>query len=334
MAQPYPGVRDVIRETFSQQSLDSDTIDVMINSLSKSTLQQYNTAYKLWFNFCKENSLNFFKASVPSLLKFLSNQFKRGASYNTLNTFRSALSLILGKETCSNDCVNRFLKGVFKTRPNLPKYQKCWDPSIVLTYLSSLSPNESLSLEVITKKLVTLLALSTGQRVQTLTLIKIDNISISDTCITIAIDDLIKTSAPNRANQQLVIPYFNEKPNICPAKTLSTYLHKTKDLRSTPGTEKLILTTKKPVHNASAQTVSRWIKQVLGDSGIDVSVYGAHSTRHASTSAARRAGVSVDVIKRAAGWTGSSLCFAKFYNLPLNNTDEDRAFAGAVFDIN
>lgn len=186
---------------------------------------------------------------------------------------------------------------------------------------------------MITKKLVTLLALSTGQRVQTLALIKFNNISVGETAIIITLDELIKTSAPNKANQNLVIPFFNEKPNICPAKALSHYMNKTREMRNQPATDRLILTIQKPIHNATAQSISRWIKQVIKDSGIDVGVYTSHSTRHASTSAARRAGVSVDVIKRAAGWTGSSLCFAKFYNLPLDNSDQDGSFARAVFNI-
>lgn len=326
-------MRNTLREAFIQQSLDINTVDIMINSLSQSTQNQYNTAYKLWFNFCKSNNVNFFKASISELLRFLTTQFHNGASYATLNCFRSALSLIVGKEKGTNECVGRFLKGVFRTRPNFPKYQNTWNPSLVLDYLSNQYPNESLSLDGITKKLVTLLALSTGQRVQTLSLIKFNNISVGESSITITLDELIKTSAPNRANRNLVIPFFNEKPNICPAKTISDYMNKTREMRDQPATDRLILTIKKPIHNATAQSISRWVKQAINDSGIDVSVYTSHSTRHASTSAAHRAGVSVDVIKRAAGWTGSSLCFAKFYNLPLDDSSLDGHFARAVFNI-
>lgn len=302
----------------------------MLQSLSNSTLQQYNTAYKSWYTFCKINHLDFFKVSIQDILKFLTNHYKKGAKYGTLNSYRSALSIILGKEMCVNDLVTRFLKGVFRARPNLPKYQNSWDPNIVLCHVAQQFPNESLDLDVITKKVVTLLALSTGQRVQTLSHINISNISFCENGANIIINDLIKTSAPNRPNPKLFIPFYNNNPCICPANALSVYINKTKDVREGPNTDKLILTIKNPIRNASAQSISRWIKQVLKDSGIDVSVYGSHSTRHATTSAARRAGLSVDVIKRTAGWSGNSLCFAKFYNLPLSNPIQDRAFADAV----
>lgn len=316
-----------------KQSLHNETIEIMLKSLSTSTLQQYSTVYKKWIPFCNDSKYDCFNVSVPVVLKFLTEQFNKGASYSTLNTFRSALSLILGKQLCNNDSVSRFFKGIFKIKPNFPKYHSSWDPNLVLSYLSGLYPNESLSLEILTKKLVTLLALSTGQRVQTLSLIEINNISNNESYISISITDIIKTSTPSRANPRLIIPFFRENESICPAKALSSYIDMTSEYRSLPNTNKLILTTKKPLHSASSQSISRWIKTILKDSGIDVNKFSSHSTRHASTSAASRAGVSVDLIKKTAGWSGNSLCFAKFYNLPLEDSVQDRTFAEAVFNI-
>ncbi|KAI8440715.1 hypothetical protein MSG28_009058 [Choristoneura fumiferana] len=71
---------------------------------------------------------------------------------------------------------------------------------------------------------------------------------------------------------------------------------------------------KRPHRDATAQSISRWIKQVLAKSGVDVSIFSAHSTRHAATSTAAAAGVSIDVIRKTAGWTATSQTFAKFYN--------------------
>ncbi|CAG5020909.1 unnamed protein product [Parnassius apollo] len=122
-----------------------------------------------------------------------------------------------------------------------------------------------------------------------------------------------------------------EQQEICSVKALSDYMNRTRDLREESGSDKLISTIRKPTRNAIAQSLSRWMKQILKDSGIDVNAYSSHSTRHASTSAAKRAGVSIDVIKSTAGCSNASLCFAKFYNLPLKDGEQDRAFADAVF---
>ena len=65
----------------------------------------------------------------------------------------------------------------------------------------------------------------------------------------------------------------------------------------------LFLTHRKPFRRASTQTISRWVKNVMKISGIDTNKFKTHSTRHASTSAVFRAGLSIDTIKEAAGWS-------------------------------
>lgn len=303
----------------------------MISSLADSSLKQYNVVIKKWWQFCHQKKINnIFSTDISNILEFMVSQYHSGANYSTLNTCRAALALILGKCVSQDDRIIRFMKGVFRTKPSLPKYDHTWDPNTVLDHLSKFYPNESLSLDYLSKKLVALLALSTGQRVQTLSLMRLSGIKVSNTKIEIVISDLIKTSAPNRPTPKIILPFFPHKDEICPAKTLSSYINATQNYRELPLTDKLILTTKRPFHNASAATISRWIKTVLTESGIDTCVFSAHSTRHASTSAAKRNGVSIDIIKRSAGWSGNSLTFAKFYNRPIL-PDEDNVFAEAVY---
>lgn len=322
----------LIREGFSRQFLTEETIKIMIASLSPGTLKQYDTAYKKLWTFCQtKNIVDCLSISNPIALNFLTDQFNSGSSYSMINTFRSALSLLLGKRFSSDVNVSRLLKGVFKIRPCFPKYQCTWDPNVVLDFICKWYPNENLPLSTITKKLVVLLALSTAQRVQTLSIIRLSNIKITNTGIEIVIDDLIKTSAAGRSQPHLIIPFFNNKLQICPAHTLISYIEKTKLYRDNTKTERLILTTKKPYHNATTSTISRWIKQTLYESGVDTSIYTAHSARHAATSAADRRGVPIDIIRKAAGWSGNSLVFSKFYNRPIG-TNNDYVFPSAIFD--
>lgn len=304
----------------------------MIASLSHNTLKQYDTAFKKLWLFCQTNNIDdCLSISNPVALNFLTIQFRLGANYSTINTLRSALSLILGKQFSSDTNVSRLLKGVYKIRPCFPKYQSTWDTNIVLDFISQWYPNEELPLNTLTKKMVTLLALSTAQRVQTLSLITLANIKINDSDIEIIIDELVKTSAPGRVQPHLAIPYYPNKREICPAKTVIAYLEITRSFRGGSNSERLILTTKKPYHSATASTISRWIKQVLKESGVDTSVYSAHSARHAATSAAGRRGVSIEVIKKTAGWSGNSLVFGRFYNRPVHSNNSFN-FANAILD--
>lgn len=81
----------------------------------------------------------------------------------------------------------------------------------------------------------------------------------------------------------------------------------------------------KPFRKVSRDTISRWVKTVLTDSGIDISRFKLHSTRAASTSAANNASVSLDDILQTAGWCSEST-FAKYYKKPICSVwrDENR----------
>lgn len=154
---------------------------------------------------------------------------------------------------------------------------------VVLTvFLYIISVLTEIDLELHSKKLITLLALVTAHRVQTLSLIFIQNIVVNNDNICIYIPDIIKTTRLGSKQPNLIIPFYTIKLEICPANTLLCYLEKTKTLRGE--VKNLFISFKKPFRKVTSQTLSRWIKDILFESGIDTSVFSAHSTRHASTS--------------------------------------------------
>lgn len=76
--------------------------------------------------------------------------------------------------------------------------------------------------------------------------------------------------------------------------------------------------------NSVCQTISRLIKTCLSKSGMDTGYlyfFSPYSTRHTSTSKALRGGISIDTIRKVAGWSTQSGVFAKFYNKPLLNEE-------------
>lgn len=90
-----------------------------------------------------------------------------------------------------------------------------WDPSTVISFLTAWCPNESLSLEKLTRKLVTLLALASSQRGQTLSLIKIENIEFRDLKGFIKIPDKIKISGLNRLQRLIELDTLGKNSEIC-----------------------------------------------------------------------------------------------------------------------
>lgn len=267
-----------------------------------------------------------------NVLFFLTQEYKNNASYSSLNCYRSALSLILRSSLGEDDIVKRFFKGVSKLRPSAPRYDSTWDPKVVLQLFSNWGENEStsLQLEQLSMKLITLLALMTGHRLQTFSLIDIRNIrKVDNESYEIKIPDRIKTSAPNRKQPVLRLPYFTQNKSLCIASALELYLDRTNDLRNS--VFNLFISYKKPHKAVTTQTLSRWMKMILSESGVDVNIFTAYSTRHAVTSAAKRAGVNEDLIRKIAGWTKNSATFGRFYNREI--ASDEMQFAEGVHDV-
>ncbi|CAD6214566.1 GSCOCG00004117001-RA-CDS [Cotesia congregata] len=182
----------------------------MIASLSENSIKQYDVCLKKWFHYCQGKGIDLYEASVSEVLEFLTNLFKNGSQCGSLNSCRAALALVITEKISEDDRIRRFFKGVFRLRPPLPKYDVTWDTSIVLDALAKWYPNEELSLEELTRKCVTLLALGTAHRVQTLSKINIDNIEVKSEEILIKIPDMIKTSRIG-AKQPLLSTFFQRK---------------------------------------------------------------------------------------------------------------------------
>lgn len=328
MESTYPGCRSLFREALNNKNISEDAQTILLAALTDNSYKQYDSEIKKWWMFCSEKNISFFNATQPQVLEFFAQLFKKGASYETIVSTRSALTRLMGEEFIKEVEIKRFMRGVYNLRPSKPKYHETWDPSIVLEYLSKLP--EDINLKISSQKLITLLALVTGHRMQTFSLIKLENIKDYNSKIEIRIPDRIKTSAPGRKQPLLVLPEFTDRKSICVASTLRDYLAKTLPLRGNENC--LFISHRRPHAAVTAQTLSKWIKNVMEKAGVDTSSFTAYSTRHASTSAARRKGLDVDTIRRTATWTANSSVFARFYNLPL--TAAPSAFAEAVLSEN
>lgn len=267
--------------------------------------------------FCSKKQINPFKANINNVLSFLTDLFKSGLGYSSINTARCALSSYFSLDNSvnisSNVLVKRFMKGVYTLRPALPRYNVTWDVNVVLKYLKGLSPLESLSLLQISQKLLMLLLLLSGQRGQTFHLMDIKNIFITEDNVKIVIGDLLKNSKPGKQLGELNFPAFTDK-DLCIVNMLIFYLEKTKTLRG--NITQLFITTQKPYKAVTRDTICRWTRTVLIKSGIDVNIFKPHSTRAASTTAANVRNVPMSTILKTAGWKKDCM-FRKFYKKPI-----------------
>ena len=277
--------------------------------------------------FCSERQVNTISPSLKEVLDFLTLLFDEGVQYSGLNTARSSLSTFIrtgGIPVGQHPLVCRFLRGVFQQRSAFPRYHSTWDVSLVLTYLQKLYPVEELSLKEHCQKLVMLIALLSGQRTQTLTLINIENICWTEFGCLIYIVSPLKHTRPGVHQEPIKLLPYPTDLRLCVINTLCTYLEKTKSRRGSES--KLFISFQKPYKAVSGDTIRRWIKVVMEKAGIDTSVFKPHSTRAASTSAAKAAGVSMDEILSQAGWSNCAT-FKTFYNKPVV---QEQRFAEAI----
>ena len=108
-----------------------------------------------------------------------------------------------------------------------------------------------------------------------------------------------------------------ENANVCPVKLFKQYIDVTKSLRGR--TTCLLITTSKPSRPASKDTLAKWIKSVLHDAGIDITIFTPHSTRSASTSKATTK-VPIETVLKTGDWR-SMRTFANHYNKQIDNPE-------------
>lgn len=300
---------------------------MIMNSWRKNTQKQYKVYLGKWIQYCKKNKKDVFKRDTATVLEFLQDLFDKQLSYSAINTARSALSSIFDSPPIGDHImVKRFMKGIFNSKPNLPRYTKIWDVSIVLNYLEKRSPGKCLNLRQLTHKLVTLIALVSGQRSQTIGALSVDQLEISHEHAKFHITELLKhTTSSNKLNNCVILPAYPNNKKLCAVSYLKQYIKRTEPFRKNES--KLFLSTQEPHKPVLSSTISRWIRNSLKEAGINTDIYKAHSTRAAATSAAAASNIDIGKILKAASWNNAST-FGKFYNKPIEK--ESTGFGIAV----
>ena len=219
-------------------------------------------------------------------------------------------------EVGKHPMLTRLLKGAFHARPPLPRYTSTWDVRTVLNYIEGLGSNSSLSLKQLSYKLCMLLALTRPSRSADLASLQVYRCRFSPEGVTFLPAALAKQSRQGRVLKESFFPSFPHNRELCPVDALHHYIDSTSSLRP-EGSVRLFVALVKP-HNPVSSTIARWLKGMLQQAGIDVSIFGAHSIRGASSSSAAAAGVTTSNILQATDWSSESV-FRKFYYWPTGN---------------
>ena len=207
--------------------------------------------------------------------------------------------------------VRRLLKGVFNLRPPVARYTVIWDVNLVLDYMCAMVVRTFKDLAM---KVATLLMILSGNRVNMLTHFDIQHmyITLDESECTFTFGHVLKTSRANFNAERMTFKAFPDCPPLCPVKAICDYV----EIRNQLTDDRRFFISTKPhkgvYKGVSSDTIARWVKEMLGLSGIDSGKYTAHSCRAASTSSALFRGISLKTIVKSASWSNDST-FKKHY---------------------
>ena len=135
------------------------------------------------------------------------------------------------------------MKGVARDRPSLPRYNCIWDVNVVLNMFRKQPLAEFLSLYDLTLRTVTLLALVSAQRTQSIHLLDTECMTVSKDKYVFHLRGDFKQARLGHEHFDVVLHAFDRDIRICIFNTLSIYLTKTTDLRQS---SKLFVSTVQP----------------------------------------------------------------------------------------
>ena len=252
----------VVWDSLRTRGVSEKASAVILNSWRGTTQKQYQVYLKKWYSFCSQRGFDPCSVSPVKALNFLAELFEQGLGYSALNTARSALSQVLSPQAGilfgELPLTKQFMKGVFQVKPSLPRYTITWDPGLLLRFLRSHSPNGNLDLKMLTFKTVTLLTLLSAQRMQTVHLLDIRNMSITDSIVKVSIGDKLKQTRPGYHIHELEFPAYYPDQRLCPVSVVKQYLIRTKPLRGE--ITNLFISFVRPYRSVSKSTISRWLK--------------------------------------------------------------------------
>ena len=108
---------------------------------------------------------------------------------------------------------------------------------------------------------------------------------LDETLCTFLPNNWLKHLRPSYISKPVTYRAYPQISNLCPVTTIRHY-KSVWDLLF-PNTAQFIVTHRKPHKLAHKDTIARWMKQLMTEAGVDISVYKANSCGSASASAAK-----------------------------------------------
>ena len=338
-----------VRETLRSSGFSLDSCNLIVKGKRKSTNNLYDSRWKRWCSYCKEEDVDPCNPSESDFCNFLSFIFYNDRlAGSTLKGYRSAIvstiALLTGRKPFfSSDIVHNLINGAL----NISHVNKCisrkepWSLPLVFSFLNSsvFEPLSSCSLPFLTWKAVFLIALALVRRVgglHALSGLK-DDVIFEDDFSGVSLKFLpefrAKTQLPMQKSKGFFIPsIFSMEGSTdddilsCPVRALRIYRGRTEGFRR--DRRRLFLSLKQNYQkDITKNTLARWIVTIVKeayqvrDMTVPTSIR-AHDTRRLGSSLAFERGVALDDIMATASWKSPNV-FIDSYLKDVSHTATD-----------
>ena len=312
------------------------------NPQRETTQKIYKSKWKIFLKWANLKESEIDKISIPMIAKFLHHLFEDLAlEVITIDGYKTAITNQL-KNVSSLDIANDanlkdLIKSFYRDRPRNMRTLPHWDLSVVLHALSKppYEPLHEAELKWLTLKTVFLVALASGKRRSEIHALIFNKIKYNKTddsySLGICPSFVAKNQLSRKLNESLksinitglrrrITSDMTSERSLCPVRSLSYYLDRTKSIRDT--NQRRLFISFRENHNKDicANTISGWLKYVIRhaynseipEQELKLLNITAHSVRSVAVSWAATGGASIDQILDACQWQSES-SFTSFY---------------------
>ena len=130
-----------LSQRYTSMGISNQAQGLLVSAWRNQTSSSYESAWRLWCSWCRQQEVDPFSASVQHVTNFLASLFADGKEYRTIYVYRSSLSMTLpkveGLNVGQHPLVCQLMKGILQKKPPLPRYSATWNVSKVLTFIKS-----------------------------------------------------------------------------------------------------------------------------------------------------------------------------------------------------
>ena len=137
---PAPSRVEYLRQHYAHKRISGEATELLLASWRRKSSQSYNSLCKKWISWCTGRGLDPVSGPIEDVVNFLPHLYAEGSQYRSLGSYRLAIAsmhaLVDGVSVGQHPLVSRLLRGVFHSRPPLPRYSGTWDVAKVLAFLN------------------------------------------------------------------------------------------------------------------------------------------------------------------------------------------------------